>query len=97
VRFKSQALLDEAALAACMAYVDVNPILDNRTKIPAHTSIKYCCERAKKYAKSLPFELTDDLKLIELTGRCIIEDKRGYIEENQPVILNRLNISAENW
>ena len=45
----------------------------------------------------LPFELNDYLNLVELTGRCIREDKRGYIEQNQPAILSRLNISPENW
>jgi len=47
--------------------------------------------------KGLPFELNDYLALIELTGRCIRVDKAGYIEQNQPAILARLNISPENW
>jgi REP element-mobilizing transposase RayT len=42
-RFKSQALLDEKALAACMAYVDLNPVRASMAKTPeqsAHTSIR---------------------------------------------------------
>jgi hypothetical protein len=116
-RFKSQALLDEAALAACMAYVDLNPIRAKIAKTPEssqHTSVKLRCEQAKKSQqprtllpfvgnsrknspKGLPFELTDYLQLIELTGHCIREDKRGFIEDSQPSILSRLNISVKNW
>nr|WP_137168723.1 transposase [Salinimonas lutimaris] len=42
-RFKSQALLDEGSLAACMAYVDLNPVRSNISATPEnsqHTSIK---------------------------------------------------------
>ncbi len=116
-RFKSQALLDEAALAACMAYVDLNPVRANIAKTPessGFTSVKQRVNAAikgkqpnvlmpfvgnprKTMPKGLPFELKDYLELIELTGRCIREDKAGHIEDSQPALLNRLNISPENW
>ena len=47
--------------------------------------------------KGLPFELKSYLELVELTGRCIRENKRGYIESTHLPLLERVNISAENW
>jgi REP element-mobilizing transposase RayT len=50
-RFKSQALLDEAAILSCMAYVDLNPIRANiadKSETSKYTSIKRRLESIKQ-------------------------------------------------
>ncbi|GHB13786.1 hypothetical protein GCM10007107_28400 [Shewanella indica] len=116
-RFKSQALLDEAAVLTCMAYVDLNPIRAKMADTPeqsAHTSIRLRIQAALKCeqpARLLPFignecsnqpsgiafGLKDYLELVDDTGRCIRNDKRGAIGEKSAKLLTRLNIPHENW
>ncbi|MFT4607738.1 MAG: hypothetical protein ACI823_001909 [Chitinophagales bacterium] len=64
-RFSSQALLDEKALAACFAYVDLNPIragIANSLIDSDHTSIKRRCEQAAKAEQpNDPQQQTDGL------------------------------------
>ena len=115
-RFKSQALLDERAVLACMAYVDLNPIRAKMAKTPEtsdHTSIQQRINAAKHtqqpkqlmpfvdnprqdMPKGIAYSLKDYCELVDTTGKIIREDKRGYIEEQNP-ILERLGLDSEQW
>jgi len=56
-RFKSQALLDEKALAACLAYVDLNPVRAAMADTPEasdYTSVQRRIRRALAHAKQPP-------------------------------------------
>ena len=116
-RFKSQALLDEAAVLSCMAYVDLNPVRAKMEKTPEsskYTSISKRVKAIKQHSqpktlmpfagnprqeqpKGIAFELNDYCELVDGTGRCIREDKRGYIASQQSPILERLGLSDEQW
>jgi REP element-mobilizing transposase RayT len=47
-RYKSQALLDEKALAACMAYVDLNPVRAGMAETPEQSEFTSIAERTRK-------------------------------------------------
>ena len=50
-RFKSQALLDEQAVIACMAYVDLNPVRADMAKTPEQSDYTSIQERIQKILK----------------------------------------------
>ena len=107
-RFRSQALLDERAVLSCMAYVDLNPIRAAIADSPEQSDFTSIQERIlnpetktlRRFAEQddddvgIPFGLKDYLQLVDWAGRMIQHDKRGYIPEHAPPILQRLGMET---
>ena len=106
-RFKSQALLDERALLTCMAYVDLNPIRAAMAKDlqgSEFTSIKERIENKNTWLsgfgkgdKDLPFYLSSYIGLVDDSGRCYRDDKRGSISSKTAKAIDQIGINPDNW
>jgi len=105
-RFKSQALLDDRALLACMAYVDLNPIRAAVAMTPEqsdytsvqerieHPESQYLAPFSEQGSDAIPFKLKDYLELVDWGGREVNRNKRGSIPASAPPILARLKMNA---
>jgi hypothetical protein len=47
--------------------------------------------------KGIAYSLIDYCELVDCTGRCIREDKAGYIEQHHSPILARLGLDSDQW
>jgi hypothetical protein len=47
--------------------------------------------------KGIACSVSDYCELMDCTGRCIRDDKAGYIEQHHNPILARLGIDSEQW
>jgi len=105
-RFKSQALLDERAVLACMAYVDLNPIRAAIAQTPEqsdYTSIKERLDQPEDHhlrpfsdtsddTEGIPFTFQDYLEMVDWAGRVVRAGKRGTMPGDLPPILTRLGM-----
>ncbi|MFT4563413.1 MAG: hypothetical protein ACI9BW_003167 [Gammaproteobacteria bacterium] len=51
----------------------------------------------EKEIKGIPHNLQDYLRLVDWTGRCVRQGKRGAVDEDSPLILIQLGIAVDEW
>ena len=57
--------------------------------------VKFTSDNAD--ASGIPYSLEDYFELTDWTGRAILENKKGFIPEKTPLILDTLGIETEAW
>jgi len=110
-RYKCQALLDEAALLACMSYVDLNPVRAGAAidlQSSHHTSVRHrlvvgldAQTRLQPVVggacAALSLSAGDYIELVDWTGRRLHPGKHGRIAASAPHCLIRYGVDADGW
>ena len=110
-RFKTQALLDDTAVLACMTYVDLNPVragIVQRAQEGPRTSIRQRVRSqslnqpltplaATINAEFLDVSLAGYLELVAWTGRQLHKQDASRIPRAIEPILQRIDTCAQQW
>ena len=59
--------------------------------------MRFVSNHRQDMPKGMAHSLIDYCELVVCTGRCIREDKAGYIEQHHSPILARLGLDSEQW
>ena len=59
--------------------------------------MRFVGNHSQNMAKGIAYSLIDYCELVDCTGRCIRENKAGYIEQHHSPILVRLGLDSEQW
>ena len=110
-RFKTQALLDDAAVLACMAYVDLNPLragLVERPEQGPNTSLRHRFRTQAPDqplapvataigAHTLQLPLSAYLELLEWTGRQLHQAVPSRAPPSAASVLTRIALRTDQW